>query len=207
MASTKARIPGLLATGWVARTLLVAAAALACVPLLAPATASAAGKSGLRCKPKTTAAVSALPRQAPTARLARATVCVINQRRAARGLRRLRLNPRLSKAAVWHSHDMVHRHYFAHVSRSGHDIVDRLRRTRYIRRGFTWMVGENLAWGSGSSGAPLEIVSAWMKSPPHRRNMLNPRYREIGIGVLVGGPQRTDLPAATYTSTFGARRR
>ena len=153
MASTKARIPALLAAGL-----------LACFLLLAPATASAAGKPGPRCKPTTTAAVSALPRQVPIRQLARATVCVINQRRVARGLRRLRLNPRLSKAAVWHSHDMVHRHYFAHVSRSGTDVVARL-------------------------------------------NMLNPRYREIGIGVLVGGPQQTDLPAATYTTTFGARHR
>lgn len=196
MASTKAHIPALLAAG-----------VLLCALLIAPATASAAAKPGPRCKPTTTAAVSALPRQAPTRQLARATVCVINQRRAARGLRRLRLNRRLSKAAVWHSHDMVHRHYFAHVSRSGHDIVDRLRRARYIQRGFSWMVGENLAWGSGSRGAPLEIVEAWMGSPPHRRNLLNPRYREIGIGVLVGGPQQTDLPAATYTTTFGARHR
>jgi len=200
MASTKARIPALLAAGLLACALLLA-------PATASAAASAAAKPGPRCKPTTTAAVSALPRQAPTRRLARAVICVINQRRAARGLRRLRLNPRLSKAAVWHSHDMVHRKYFAHVSRSGHDIVDRLRRTRYIRRGFSWMVGENLAWGSGSRGAPREIVAAWMGSPPHRRNMLNPRYREIGIGVLVGGPQQTDLPAATYTTTFSARHR
>jgi uncharacterized protein YkwD len=195
MASTKARIPALLVAG-----------ALACALVLAPA-ASAAAKPGPHCKPTTTAAVSALPRQAPIRQLARATVCVINQRRVARGLRRLRLNPSLSKAAVWHSHDMVHRHYFAHVSQSGNDIVDRLRKTRYIKRGFSWMVGENLAWGSGSRGAPREIVAAWMSSPPHRRNMLNPRYREIGIGVLVGGPQQTDLPAATYTTTFGSRHR
>jgi uncharacterized protein YkwD len=196
MASTKARVAGLLVT-----------AVLLCALLIAPATASAAGKPGPRCKPTTTAAISALPRQAPIRRLARAAVCLINQRRVARGMRRLRLDPRLSKAATWHSHDMVHRHYFAHISQSGNDIVDRLRRTRYIKRGFSWMVGENLAWGSGSRGAPLAIVKGWMASPPHRRNMLNPRYREIGIGVLVGGPQRTDLPAATYTTTFGFRRR
>jgi uncharacterized protein YkwD len=196
MASTKARIPALLAAGIVT-----------CALLLVPATASAAAKPGPRCKPETTAAVSALPRQAPIRHLARATICLINRRRDARGLRRLRLNDRLSKAAVWHSHDMVHRHYFAHVSRNGSDVVARLRKTRYIQSRFSWLVGENLAWGSGSSGAPLKIVAAWMNSPAHRRNMLNPRYREIGIGVLVGAPQRTDLPAATYTTTFGFRHR
>lgn len=186
---------------------LLAACAVACALLLVPATASAAGKGAPRCKPETTAAVSALPRQAPIHRLARATVCLINQRRASRGMRRLRLNTSLSKAAVWHTHDMVHRHYFAHISQNGSDIVARLRKSRYIKRGFGWMVGENLAWGSGTAGAPLEIVAAWMHSPAHRRNMLNPRFREMGIGVRVGGPQRTELPAATYTTTFGYRHR
>lgn len=196
MASTKARVQALLA-----------ACALTCVLLLVPATASAAGGHGPRCKPQTTAAVAALPRQKPIRLLARATICLINQRRAVRGMRRLRLNTHLSKAAVWHSHDMVRRHYFAHVSQSGTDVVARLRKSRYIKSGFGWMVGENLAWGSGTSGTPREIVAAWMRSPAHRRNMLNRRYREIGIGVLVGAPQHTDLPAATYTTTFGSRYR
>jgi uncharacterized protein YkwD len=196
MASTKAHVQALLA-----------ACALTCVLMLVPAATASAAHHGPRCKPQTTAAVAALPRQAPTRWLARATICLINQRRAARGMRRLRLNDRLSKAAVWHSHDMVHRKYFAHVSQSGSDIVHRLRKSRYIKGGFSWMVGENLAWGSGTSGAPREIVAAWMKSPAHRRNMLNRRYREIGIGVLAGGPQRTELPAATYTTTFGYRDR
>lgn len=194
--AVKARIPALLA-----------AAVLACALLIAPATASAAGKGGPRCKPQTTAAISALPRQVPIRRMARATVCLINRRRASRGLRRLRLNRRLSKAAVWHTHDMVHRHYFAHISRNGNDIVARLRKSRYLGGRFAWMVGENLAWGSGSRGTAREIVRGWMHSPAHRRNMLNPRFREIGIGVRVGAPQRTDLPAATYTTTFGFRRR
>ena len=192
----KARVPALLTT-----------AVLVCALLIAPATASAGGKGGPRCKSKTTAAISALPRQVPTRRMARATVCLINQRRASRGLRRLRLDRRLSKAAVWHTHDMVHRHYFAHISLNGNDIVARLRKSRYIKPGFGWMVGENLAWGSGTSGTPREIVTAWMNSPAHRRNMLNRRYREIGIGVLVGAPQRVELPAATYTTTFGYRHR
>jgi uncharacterized protein YkwD len=195
MASTKARTAALLAI-----------AVVACALPVAPASASAAGKPP-RCKPQTTAAISALPRQVPIRRMARATVCLINQRRASRGMRRLRLNARLSKAAVWHSHDMVHRHYFAHISKNGNDIVARLRKSRYIKRGFSWMVGENLAWGSGSRATPLEIVAGWMKSPAHRRNMLNPRFREMGVGVRVGAPQRTDLPAATYTTTFGFRRR
>ena len=152
------------------------------------------------------AAASSAPRSAPTIRLARAAVCLINARRARRGLPRLRLNRRLGKAAKRHTHDMVRRHYFAHVSQRGRDVVDRLYGAHYLGGRFSWAVGENLAWGSGALGAPRKIVQAWMKSPGHRRNMLDRRFREIGIGVIARGPVRTDLPAATYTTTFGVRR-
>lgn len=152
------------------------------------------------------AAASMAPRTAPTIRLARAAVCLINNRRVRRGMHRLRLNRRLTKAAMWHTHDMVRRSYFGHVSKRGRDVVDRLYGTHYLGGRFNWAVGENLAWGSGNLGTPRQIVRAWMRSPGHRRNMLNRRYREIGIGVIARGPVRTELPAATYTTTFGVRR-
>jgi uncharacterized protein YkwD len=152
------------------------------------------------------AAASSAPRTMPTIRLARAAVCLINNRRTRRGLPRLRINNRLSKAAKWHTHDMVRRSYFGHVSRRGRDVVDRLYGARYLGGRFSWAVGENLAWGSGNRGTPRQIVQAWMNSPGHRRNMLDSRFREIGIGVIANGPVRTDLPAATYTTTFGVRR-
>lgn len=152
------------------------------------------------------AAASSVPRTTPSIRLARAAVCLINSRRARRGMVRLRLNHKLTKAAMRHTHDMVRRGYFGHVSHRGRDVVDRLRRSRYLDGRFSWRVGENLAWGSGRLGTPRRIVRSWMESAGHRRNMLDPRYREIGIGVIARGPVRTDLPAATYTTTFGVRR-
>ena len=48
-----------------------------------------------------------------------------------------------------------------------------------------------------------------MNSPGHRANILQRRFREIGIGVVFGTPYRSQLgrrqAAATYTTTFGAR--
>lgn len=189
-----------------ARLATIGLAALACALLLAPATASAA-KHRPKCKPTTVAATSALPRAAVRPHLARAAICLINRRRVERGLRRLRLNRRLSRAAGRHTRDMVRRRYFSHVSRSGTDISDRLHRSGYLGGRFSWTVGENLAWGSGRRGTPRQIVRAWMHSPGHRRNMLSPRFREIGIGVRLGAPVRISAssPAATYTTTFGAR--
>lgn len=187
----------------VTRPALAVLLALACIALLAPT--AAAAKPRPSCKPATVAAASALPRKAATWRLARAAVCLINRRRVARGLRKLRLNPRLSRAARRHTRDMVRRRYFSHVSRGGADVADRLRRSGYIRPNSSWAVGENLAWGSGRRATPRQIVRGWMRSPGHRQNMLSRRFREIGVGVAPRAPVRTKRPAATYTTTFGAR--
>ena len=69
-------------------------------------------------------------------------------------------------------------------------------------------MGENLAWGAGANrSSPRGIVAAWMESPPHRQNILDSRFREIGIGVVEGAPRRNvfGLPAATYATSFGSR--
>jgi uncharacterized protein YkwD len=189
----------------VARALVTIVAVIALLALSASSASAAIVRGHLPNCDVAAAAASSEPREAPSVRLARAAVCLINNRRAVRGLPRLRLNRKLSKAAFWHSHDMVRRNYFGHVSGAGRDVVDRLYMSGYLGGRFSWTVGENLAWGSGSFGSPAHIVERWMNSPGHRRNILDSRFREIGIGVLAGSPVRTSLPAATYTTTFGLR--
>ena len=48
----------------------------------------------------------------------------------------------------------------------------------------------------------------WLDSPPHRRIMLRPDYREVGIGVVQGAPKATSsgLPGATYVLNLGVIR-
>ena len=145
------------------------------------------------------------PGAASEAVLAKSTVCLVNRQRARRGLRKLRVNARLSRAAYQHTVDMVKRNYFSHTSKSGADIVDRLSRTGYMRGARSWTVGENLAWGAGTRSPPREIVAAWMNSPGHRANILQRRFREIGIGVVFQAPRATSAVSATYTTTFGTR--
>lgn len=147
----------------------------------------------------------ARPGQASDAVLARATVCLLNHTRERRGLRRLRLNRRLSRAALAHTRDMVEGRYFAHVSHSGEDVVDRLRSTGYLQRAGRWMVGENLAWGTGHLSTPRNTVIGWMRSPGHRSNILSERFREIGVGIVFHAPTSNAPVAATYTTTFGDR--
>lgn len=175
---------------------IAALATLACsAALVVPAGASASCTGA-----------DARPGQTARAELARTTVCLVNDERSQRGLRRLTLDRRLSSAARAHTRDMVHRRYFAHVSRSGGDVVDRLNRVGYMRGASRWLVGENLAWGGGSRSTPREIMRSWMHSPGHRRNVLDSRFRELGIGVLAGSPVEAGAISATYTTTFGARR-
>lgn len=132
----------------------------------------------------------------------RATLCLLNAERSERDLRPLQANWRLARAAERHAGDMVDHRYFAHDSRNGNSFSDRIRATGYLSRVGSWAVGENLAWGSGSQGSAEAIVRAWMKSPGHRANILNGRYREIGIGMTLGSPRGGD--GATYATEFGA---
>jgi uncharacterized protein YkwD len=97
------------------------------------------------------------------------------------------------------------RNYFNHTSRSGASFVDRIRRAGYLRGARGWSVGENLAWGTGGLGTPQAIVRAWMNSPGHRDNILNGRFREIGVGISPGAPVGGVGNGATYATSFGSR--
>lgn len=70
--------------------------------------------------------------------------------------------------------------------------------TRITRAGYTpWrLVAENVARGFDSAAA---VVEAWMKSPGHRRNILNCRLRDLGVGVVSSGGQ------LWWTQNFGRR--
>jgi uncharacterized protein YkwD len=142
-----------------------------------------------------------VPRTAAATRTARAAVlCLLNRERALRGLAGLTESRRLRAAAFGYAGRMVRRQYFAH-DRTG--MTRRIRRTGFLRHHRYWTIGENLGWGSGTIGAPAGMVRAWMASPPHRRNILNRSFRQIGIGVVAGVPLR-GVHGATYVTDFGS---
>ncbi|MDO8188284.1 CAP domain-containing protein [Conexibacter sp. JD483] len=136
-----------------------------------------------------------------------ATLCLLNRERAARDLSPLKLDRRLSGSAVAHSRDMVRRGYFEHDSPDGRSPFQRMLATSYVPKGASWTLGENIGWGTLSLAQPAALVRAWMKSPAHRANILNPRFREIGIGIAVGvplaDPSLDGQAGATYTTDFG----
>ncbi|MEA2218547.1 MAG: hypothetical protein QOJ35_1173 [Solirubrobacteraceae bacterium] len=148
------------------------------------------------------------PSTSNTPQLREATLCLLNSERTTRGLTPLASSPHLAKAAQKYSLSMVRERFFDHVSPGGSTLLSRVRRgTSYLRGARTYALGENIAWGSGELATPDETVKAWMDSAGHRHNILNPRFRHIGIGVAIGAPEDGQgMPAATYTTDFGFRR-
>jgi uncharacterized protein YkwD len=141
--------------------------------------------------------------QASTVALANAALCLVNQERTSRGLRPLKSNRHLSKAAGGHARDMVARGYFSHDSMNGASFVDRIRKAGYVSARALPSLGEDLAWGSGTLGTPREIVQSWMDSPGHRANILRRKFREAGMGVAFGDPGAGG-EGVTYALDFGS---
>jgi uncharacterized protein YkwD len=149
------------------------------------------------------ALLAALTTAAPARAAATAdTLRLLNDARAAHGLAPLRADARLARAARGHSRDMVARHYFAHVSPSGAGLTTRIARTGWMRGRSSWRLAENLAWAGGSSATPAAIVATWLRSPPHRRNILRADLRVVGVGIADGTPSAGQ--GATYTTDFGS---
>jgi uncharacterized protein YkwD len=66
------------------------------------------------------------------------------------------------------------------------------------------VLGENLAWGTGSYAGAGTIVREWLASPEHRANLLRPGYTRIGIGTARGRFQGAG-GAIVVTADFGGR--
>ena len=143
-----------------------------------------------------------VPAQDPGA-LAGPTLCLLNTQRAAVRLEPVSVRPVLTGAAVAFSAQMVGRSFFAHRAPGGPDLEARLRRAGYLGpRTPVWVVGENLAWARGTAATPRGIVAAWMASPGHRKNILEPDFRDVGIGAVAGTPGDAG-DGVTITTDFG----
>jgi len=132
----------------------------------------------------------------------------LNTIRVSHGLVALTLSPGLDAAATQHTREMIRLDYFSHDSADGTSFDDRIERYYPFSAKFTnWSVGENLVWGEPGLDA-AEALRSWMASPPHRRNILDPAWRDIGIAAL----HVTDAPSAfggedvtVITTDFGVR--
>jgi uncharacterized protein YkwD len=107
----------------------------------------------------------------------------------------LTLNSKLNQAAQNHTNDMVAKRYFSHTSPSGSTMVSRVKAVGYSYR----TIGENIAAGKASAN---DTMIQWMNSAGHRKNILNPSFKELGVGYAPSKDQYRHY----WTQVFGTAR-
>ncbi len=105
---------------------------------------------------------------------------LVNAQRAANGRKPLRRSRALDAVAAQHARDMARQGYFSHTSPDGTTPRTRARRAGYR----SCLMAENISIRRWSEH---EVISAWMTSPKHRKNMLLRKVTEFGIGEGPGG--------------------
>jgi len=137
-----------------------------------------------------------------------AALCLVNQVRIAHGLPALADNPALALAAQNHDDDMVASDYFDHVGPAGDTPRSRVQASGYIGAAQpSWVVGENIAWGTLTLATPAAIVTGWVNSPEHLANILDPAFRDTALRADAAAPASLSMgeAGAVYTEDFGAR--
>jgi len=102
-----------------------------------------------------------------------------NNIREAEGLTPLAEHAQLYISAQYKAHDMASRAYFEHTSPQGLGLKDWLKKAQYPYR----VAGENLAMGFFDAH---KVMRAWINSPAHFKNLVDPDYQELGIGIELG---------------------
>jgi uncharacterized protein YkwD len=102
-----------------------------------------------------------------------------NKERAKEGLGPLKLESHLVEAAKAHAKDMAEHENMSHDGSDGSSPAERATRAGY----HYLLTGENVA--KGYQTVP-EVMEIWMNSPPHKKNILNGEYTEIGVAVAYG---------------------
>lgn len=88
-------------------------------------------------------------------------------------------NEQLESAALSHARDMYRYKYFDHKSRNGKTIRERIEAAGYRLNDLqSYSYGENIAAGQRSIE---QVMTGWIKSPGHCKNLMNPNFREIGV--------------------------
>ena len=122
-----------------------------------------------------------------------------NKMRGDNGLAPVQLDSKLTAAAAQKASDMFARDYWAHVSPVGTQPWYFITEAGYSYR----YAGENLARDFSDSDS---VVKAWIASPTHRENLLNPRYQDMGLAIVDGklGGRETTLVVQMFGTKLGA---
>ncbi len=119
-----------------------------------------------------------------TATQERVMFCMHNYARIRAGRAAYRGNSLLQISSDAKTGDMIRCRIFSHTA-CGREALFHVKRVGYTKCG-SWSAGENIGWGSGNHGNVRSIMFAWVNSTGHRANILNPRFRDLGVGLRKG---------------------
>jgi uncharacterized protein YkwD len=120
----------------------------------------------------------------------------LNKTRQMEGYAKLKWSPEAANVANLHCANMARYNFFSHKGLDGLFVNERA-----DELGVSWRaIGENIAYNQGYDDPVDFVIERWMNSPSHRKNILNPRWSESGVGVTV-----TDEGRYYFTQVFIAR--
>lgn len=142
------------------------------------------------------------------AQASRTVACLINRRRAHRGLPMMKQRAALRSTAVRHSQRMVNRGCFAHLCPGEDPLIKRVRQhTSYLPCKCKFRLAQTIGGGANARGRPIRIVRNWIRAKRNRKVLFSRNLRHVGIGVVWGGPGAPGNDSfGTYTGVFGYKR-
>lgn len=181
--------------------------AFAITALLASAPGMANAKKTVRSAQRCAGAWAFAHNDATSRRAAAAMLCLLNRERASHRLSSLHSSAPLVAAAAGHSGEMVADQYMSHSSPSGASVRVRALETGYLSSlTCSTLLGETIAFGSGSYATPAHLVASLMADPVQRHVLLDRRFRDAGVGMALGAPMAgVGGSAATVTVDLGRR--
>jgi uncharacterized protein YkwD len=180
--------------------------ALILVPIVLALAASTAG-AGLASPKDSGPATVPSERISEVRDLPGGLLAAVNSVRRSNGLHELRLSKPLTRTALGHSVSMAKHGYFEHTDWDGTAFWQRIKATYRPPKQGSWAVGENLAWASPDLTVS-QAIDLWLKSPEHRKNLLNPAWKEIGLGsvhALAAPGVYGGMDVTILTADFGRR--
>jgi uncharacterized protein YkwD len=140
------------------------------------------------------------PLAAPAVQAA-AVSCLVNWARTHDRRARLVRRTALQRAAVLKGQRVASCGQFSHTP-CGSAVTAAVRAAGYRYATF----GENLFAGTQGRVSARDVVSAWLQSPPHRANLLNRSFRDVGVAPVLAHGLLDAGDAVVWTATFGSRR-
>jgi uncharacterized protein YkwD len=180
-----------------AAAIMLAAAVVALVASASPPPRASAARGEPSCSGASEPAAAASRRQ-----LRRSVRCLLNAERGSRALEELAREPRLQAAAQRHSRVMGATDCLAHRCPGEAGLDQRVRKAGYVAGADRWGYAES----TGCAPDAEAMVSSWMGTDFHRRNILGRRFTELGVGV-VGDRVKGRCPSgyATFAVVVGWR--